>query len=329
MSMETQCKRYDVFLSHASEDKDDVARPLATALVGFKLEIWYDEFALRVGDSLTAEIDNGLARSDYGVVILSKYFFKKYRTNEERNGLVNKAVVSGRKIILPVWHNVTKDDVYEYSPTLVDRYALNTTMGMDVVAQKLVEEIKGSDYVKNILSESLRTKLKDDVKSLNDDLITLLKQGSVAIFNKKRHEHPKISVDLHDLELLNGNLDGADLSEANFRGANLQGTSFRYANFYGATLMETNLTGTNFYHAALKHANLQYAKLKLSSLEYAYLDRADLQHADLTNASLKYASFECADLRDTIFIAANLYGTSRLPLTVQEAIARGAIFQQV
>jgi len=328
MSKETQCKRYDLFLSHASEDKDDVARPLATALVGFKLEIWYDEFALRVGDSLTAEIDNGLARSDYGVVILSKYFFKKYQTNEERNGLVNKAVLSGRKIILPVWHNVTRDDVYEYSPTLVDRYALNTTMGMDVVAQKLVEEIKGSDYVKNILSESLRTR-QDDVKSLNDDLITLLKQGSVAIFNKKRHEHPKISVDFHDLELLNGNLDGADLSEANFRGANLQGTSFRYTNFYGATLMETNLAETNFYHAALKYANLEYAKLELSSLEYAYLDRADLQHADLTNASLKYASIECADLRDTIISGTNFYGTFRLPLTTDEAKARGAIYQQV
>ena len=39
---------YDIFLSHASEDKDDVARPLALLLQKLGLRVWFDEFELRI-----------------------------------------------------------------------------------------------------------------------------------------------------------------------------------------------------------------------------------------------------------------------------------------
>ena len=64
-------KLYDVFICHASEDKDDFVRPLAEALRSHRLEVWYDEFALDVGDSLREAIDRGLATSRYGIVVLS------------------------------------------------------------------------------------------------------------------------------------------------------------------------------------------------------------------------------------------------------------------
>lgn len=66
-----------IFISHASEDKDDIARPLAEELGEQGYEVWYDEYSLKIGDSLSQEIDRGLSSCDYGVVILSKSFFEK------------------------------------------------------------------------------------------------------------------------------------------------------------------------------------------------------------------------------------------------------------
>jgi len=119
---EDDLREYDVFISHASEDKDEVVRDLATALQEEGLKVWYDEFELRIGDSLRRKIDMGLARSRFGVVVLSPYFLSKGWTNYELDGIITRAV-TGEQIILPIWHNITKKEVIEYSPSLADKLA--------------------------------------------------------------------------------------------------------------------------------------------------------------------------------------------------------------
>jgi len=83
---------WDAFISHASEDKDSFVRPLATALASFGVNIWYDEFTLELGDSLSQSIDKGLAKSRYGVVVLSKSFMSKSWPQRELSGLVAREV---------------------------------------------------------------------------------------------------------------------------------------------------------------------------------------------------------------------------------------------
>jgi hypothetical protein len=120
-------KDYDVFISHAAEDKEDIVRPLANALRSEGLSVWFDEFELRIGSSLRRSIDAGLANSRFGLVVLSSSFFTKGWTNYELDGLVTREIASnGRQIILPLWHRVTKDDVIQYSPSLADKVALRT-----------------------------------------------------------------------------------------------------------------------------------------------------------------------------------------------------------
>jgi hypothetical protein len=131
-------KRWDVFISHASEDKDDFVRPLAEALTRSGLEVWFDETALKVGDRLRESIDHGLSKSRYGVVVLSKHFFQKHWTKEELEGLSSREV-GGIKVILPVWHNVTQGEVAEHSPTLAGRLAAQSQHGMDKVVRQLRE----------------------------------------------------------------------------------------------------------------------------------------------------------------------------------------------
>lgn len=130
-------REYDVFISHASEDKDDVARPLAEALRNNGLSVWYDEFELKIGDSLRRKIDKGIANSNFGVIVISRDFISKGWTNYELDGLITKAV-NGEQTMLPVWHNVTKREVINYSPSLADKLARSTT---DFTVEEIADEI--------------------------------------------------------------------------------------------------------------------------------------------------------------------------------------------
>ncbi len=135
-------KDYDVFISHATEDKEDVARPLANALRNNGLKVWFDEFELKIGDSLRRKIDQGLANSRFGIVIISKSFIEKGWTNYELDGLMTKAI-TGQQVLLPIWHNITKQEVIDYSPSLADKVARSTTQEtITEIADEITEIIK-------------------------------------------------------------------------------------------------------------------------------------------------------------------------------------------
>lgn len=136
---------YDVFISHAYEDKEEVARPLADLLVERDVIVWYDEFSLTVGDSLRRSIDLGLASSRFGAVLLSPDFFSKEWPKAELDGLVAKQRAQGGKVLLPIWHRLTKDDVLRHSPTLADLKALNTSvMTMAEIADEIGAVVRGT-----------------------------------------------------------------------------------------------------------------------------------------------------------------------------------------
>src|SRR5690348_12505262 len=108
----------DLFISHASEDKETVARPLAMELQRRGVRVWFDESTLRVGDSLRREIDRGLRTCRYGLVVLSPNFFRKEWPQRELDALTARQVGERTKVILPVWHNVGEAEVRAYSPVL-------------------------------------------------------------------------------------------------------------------------------------------------------------------------------------------------------------------
>lgn len=129
-------KKWDIFISHASEDKDRFVRPLAAALSKSGLTVWYDETTLSVGDRLRQKIDQGLANSRYGVVVLSPSFFSKKWPQQELDGLENREI-QGIKVILPVWLDLEADDVIRVSPVLSTRLAARASDGIDKVVKQL------------------------------------------------------------------------------------------------------------------------------------------------------------------------------------------------
>ncbi|WP_250163224.1 toll/interleukin-1 receptor domain-containing protein [Psychrobacter sp. WY6] len=141
MDKSLQVVEYDLFISHASEDKEEFVRPLAETLENLGVKVWYDEFTLRVGDSLRKNIDHGLINSRFGTVILSSSFCSKNWTQYELDSMVAREM-DGHKMILPIWHKVTKNEVMSFSPALADKVALNTSMSsIEEIADKLAEVI--------------------------------------------------------------------------------------------------------------------------------------------------------------------------------------------
>lgn len=128
---------YDVFVSHASEDKFSFADELAQKLKDAGVLVWYDDMVLGWGGSLRRSIDKGLSKSRFGVVILSTNFFKKEWPQRELDGLVQLETV-GQARILPIWHNISHDEVARASPTLADKVALKTAvMSVDEIVTEL------------------------------------------------------------------------------------------------------------------------------------------------------------------------------------------------
>src|SRR5699024_7979882 len=134
-----EIKSYDVFISHSTEDKDGYVDELASALKKADIKIWYDSDAIGWGESIRQEIDKGLTHSKFGIVVLSPSFINKYSTNYEVNSILRREASKGIQTILPIWHNVTADQVLEYSSSLSGRQAMNTSI---ITIDEIVDNVK-------------------------------------------------------------------------------------------------------------------------------------------------------------------------------------------
>ncbi len=168
--------KWDFFISHASEDKEEIARPLAEFLISKGYSVWYDEFTLLLGDSLRRKIEEGLKESNYGIVILSHNFFKKEWPQRELDGL-NSIEIAGKKKIIPLWHKLTYNDVIKYSPTLADKIGVSSDKGLDFIYNQLkalvspnetIEfEIKNNKDLKNYKSSTITENQVDNIFDSN------------------------------------------------------------------------------------------------------------------------------------------------------------------
>src|SRR5208282_375126 len=133
---------HDVFICHAGEDKNDFVRPLAEALRASHLDVWYDEFALTVGDSLREAIDWGLAASRFGIVVLSPHFFEKRWPQRELGGLIARETTENRQLVLPIWHCIGREEILQYSPPLADVFAVSSALGIASVVNELLKKLR-------------------------------------------------------------------------------------------------------------------------------------------------------------------------------------------
>src|ERR1700722_5804122 len=200
---------WDAFVCHASEDKQSFVEPLVAELQKYGLRIWFDKFTLHVGSSLRESIDDGLAKSRFGIVVLSHSFFAKNWPQKELNALFSRQV-NGHDVILPIWHELTTEDVLRYSPLLSDMVATKSSEGLLDVARALVRVIRpdalqfetSSTDAKNAASR-MREQLRDKHPNL-DCRVTLGPQDS------------------DQLKEFNGPADPADLASGSQEGMRIE-----------------------------------------------------------------------------------------------------------
>lgn len=179
-----------LFISHASEDKDDFVRPLAEALRK-DFDVWYDEYQLVMGCSLLEEISKGLANCDFGVVIFSNNFFAKNWPQQELNGLFTLEK-KDKKIILPVWKGVSREDVIKYSPILADRLAAKAEDGIEKVVDEIKKAVGFFERGKSVEKptngfKKLRTSLEKNAEEERSESIVGSQVGvSIAMDTAKR-----------------------------------------------------------------------------------------------------------------------------------------------
>lgn len=170
---------WDLFISHASEDKEALVRPLAEELVKYGLNVWYDEFSLELGDSLTTSIDKGLIGSKFGLLIISPAFFQKRWTEYELKSLLTKEI-NGGKVILPIWHNVTADFVASKSLFLADKKAIVSDVGIKKLAYGIVKVVRPEIISSYLLQRAFREIKRGEVE--------LIELGKLKKIDGVRHK---------------------------------------------------------------------------------------------------------------------------------------------
>jgi hypothetical protein len=131
------------FVSHDSRDKEPFVRELATKLQRMTFSVWYDEYSLKPGDSLRRSIEKGLKECKKVVLVLSPNFFSNNGwTKAEFDSVFTREILEEKDVIIPVWHNITKQQVYDYSPRLLDKVGIPSSLGVEEVALKIVQALR-------------------------------------------------------------------------------------------------------------------------------------------------------------------------------------------
>ncbi|CAD6491022.1 MAG: TIR domain protein [Candidatus Argoarchaeum ethanivorans] len=153
---------HDVFISYAHEDRK-VAMEIEDKLSKSGLNVWIDELKLKIGDSISEEIGKAIKKSKYGIIILSKHHLIKQWPREELKLLFNLQLSTGQKIILPIWHGISNEEIRESFPFLMDIKALSTEkMAIDAIVQEIHTVVKGIGDVEK--KESLQIPINNNIK---------------------------------------------------------------------------------------------------------------------------------------------------------------------
>ncbi len=130
------------FLSHDTRDKDEIVRPLAIRLTTMMCPVWYDEYSLKPGSSLRHSIETGLKECKKCVLILTPNFLVNAGwTKTEFNSIFTREILEKSNVVIPIWHGVTAREVYEYSPSLADKVAIQWSKGIDEVSRLIYNSV--------------------------------------------------------------------------------------------------------------------------------------------------------------------------------------------
>jgi hypothetical protein len=118
---------YDVFLSHANADKPEIVEDLNSSLKKLGVKIFYDKESLEWGDNWKQRILDGTKKAEFAIIVISENFFGREWTEKELNEFLNRQNRNGQKLILPILHNITSQQLREKYPAVADIQAVESS----------------------------------------------------------------------------------------------------------------------------------------------------------------------------------------------------------
>ncbi|MEQ8474796.1 toll/interleukin-1 receptor domain-containing protein [Fulvivirga sp.] len=167
--------KYDIFISYAVEDKISIVTELVEKLERSGLKVWFAGQELRVGKSIQEVIKEGLNNSRYGVVILTHNYFTKDWPKKELHALWGKS----DSFIIPIWHNMTTEEVKRYDPLLADKWGVESSKGIDVIIKEILKAIQENKQELSAIVDSKRTNLIQ--KTSFKTVLTFTSTGILAL----------------------------------------------------------------------------------------------------------------------------------------------------
>ena len=159
---------YDAFLSFAVEHKIQVANELHHKLEEKGLKVWYSGRELIIGSSIQDKVREGLDKSQFGILLITSNYFKATWALKEMGVLWGKER-SDKKVIIPVFHDITPEEVGKFDPALSERWGVRTDKGLDLAAEQIVKHIRGGES------------RKPEIKEIDEPGIGLKKIVSIAL----------------------------------------------------------------------------------------------------------------------------------------------------
>lgn len=140
-------KMYDVFLSHASKDKSDYVEELKQTLDILGIDVFYDKDTIEWGDEWKKKIYEGLKKSEFAIIVISENFFDREWTELELKTLLERQNDEGQKLILPILHNITTEQLRNKYPTVADIQAIESSKNSNeqialLFAKQLIKRYK-------------------------------------------------------------------------------------------------------------------------------------------------------------------------------------------
>jgi hypothetical protein len=248
---------YDAFLSHAVEDKAAIANELNDALGKRDLKIWYSGQELGVGDSIINKINEGLRRSRFGIIIVSPTYMTKLWALTELNHFLHTSAGNDR-VILPVFLNITSEELAPKIPMLADIFGLRAEKGVDVVADSLCQAIR------NVRAEEEKRRKSMRLRWLVGGVVLALVAALLwySIWSGELADRAQIDAAIHSrienaalmIQTEQGGLPGELISPTEAAGIFSQYTDAksRYRNEYRLKLGEKEIRAKKNVEAALQ-----------------------------------------------------------------------------
>lgn len=143
LNTKMELEKAKAFISHDSKDKELIAKRIAKGLASRLCPVWYDEYSLKIGDSLRESIEKGIKEACKCIVIITPNFLNNLGWSKtEFSSIFTRELVNNERVILPIWYGVTAKEVYEYSPSLADTFALTWPSQSDKSDKEYNEQVE-------------------------------------------------------------------------------------------------------------------------------------------------------------------------------------------